>query len=109
MTHIMKACALGMALIISAPVATAVAHESHQAAEKQDSQTVTFTIEKMTCATCPITVRKAMEKVAGVLSVETDYESRTATVVFDPSKADTDAIAAASTNAGYPATVTQGS
>lgn len=50
-----------------------------------------------------------MEKVDGVLSVDTDYESKTATVVFDPSKADTDAIAAASTNAGYPATLTQGS
>lgn len=103
MTHIMKACALGMALIVSAPVATAVAHDSHQAADKQDTKTVTFTIEKMTCATCPITVRKAMEKIDGVLSVTTDYESRTAKVVFDPAKAKLDMIAKASTDAGYPA------
>ncbi len=103
MTHIMKAFALGIAVIVSAPIATAIAGEAHQAEEKQATKIVTFTIEKMTCAMCPITVRKAMEKVEGVLSVVTDYESKTAKVVFDPAKAKVDMIAKASTDAGYPA------
>lgn len=103
MKHIIKSCAIGMALIVNAPIAAATALDTHQATENQDTKTITFAIEKMTCAMCPITVRKAMEKVDGVLSVTTDYESRTAQVVFDPAKAKVDMIAKASTDAGYPA------
>lgn len=66
-------------------------------------QTATFAIDKMTCKMCPITVRKAMGKVDGVVNVSVDYEAKTASVVFNPSKTDVKAIAMASTNAGYPA------
>jgi len=69
-------------------------------------QTVTFAIEKMTCAACPITVRKAMEKVEGVTSVSVDFDAKAATVVFDPAVATPEQIGAASTNAGYPASPT---
>lgn len=64
-----------------------------------------FTIEKMTCKMCPITVRKAMEKVDGVVKATVDYDQKIATVIFDPKKTNTDAIALASTNIGYPATL----
>ncbi|MCT9000623.1 heavy-metal-associated domain-containing protein [Chelativorans intermedius] len=50
-----------------------------------------------------MTVRLAMEGVAGVKSVKVDFEAKTATVVYDPSTATVAAIAAASTDAGYPA------
>jgi len=66
-------------------------------------QTVTFAIEKMTCAVCPITARKAMERVEGVKSVAVDFDAKTATVVFDPAVTTPDQIGAASANAGYPA------
>ena len=69
------------------------------------SQTTTFAIKNMTCALCPVTVRKAMEGVAGVESVSIDFDAKTATVIFDPSVTSAGAIAAASTNAGYPASV----
>jgi mercuric ion binding protein len=39
-----------------------------------------------------------------VQSVEIDFDAKTATVIFDPTVAAPEAIAAASTNAGYPAT-----
>jgi len=74
---------------------------SVQAATTEQQQI--FAIENMTCALCPVTVRKAMEGVAGVKSVAVDFDAKTATVVFDPSQTTIDAIAAASTNAGYPA------
>lgn len=66
-------------------------------------QTVTFAVEKMTCGTCPITVRKAMERVEGVKSVSIDFEAKTATVIFDSAATSAVQIGAASTNAGYPA------
>ncbi|RLA57847.1 MAG: heavy metal transporter [Gammaproteobacteria bacterium] len=69
-------------------------------------QTVTFAVEKMTCAVCPITVRKAIEKVEGVKSVSMNFSAKTTTVVFDPAIATPEQIGAASTNAGYPASPT---
>ncbi len=68
-----------------------------------ESRTATFAIANMTCAVCPITVRTAMRRVAGVAAVEVDFEAKTATVRFDPAVATQAQIAAASTNAGYPA------
>jgi len=80
------------------------AGEASEAAVAPSERTVTFTVEKMTCAACPITVRQAMQKVEGVKSVTVDFESRTATVVFDPTVTTPDQIGAASADAGYPAT-----
>jgi mercuric ion binding protein len=68
-----------------------------------EEQTLTFAVENMYCATCPITVRKAMKSVKGVKSVSVDFAAKTATVVFDPLIATAEAIAEASKNAGYPA------
>ena len=68
-------------------------------------QTVTFAVDKMTCALCPVTVKRAMEGVEGVRTVEIDFEARTATVVFDTAATSAEAIATASANAGYPARV----
>ena len=48
-------------------------------------------------------LRLRQQRVEGVRSVEIDFEAKTATVTFDPSIASVEAIAAASTNAGYPA------
>lgn len=88
------------------PIA-ALSSTAAQAATVQTaaSKTETFAIRNMTCAMCPITVRTAMEHVDGVKSVQVDFNAKTATVVFDPSRTTPKAIAAASTNAGYPATV----
>ncbi len=71
-------------------------------------QRAIFVIANMTCALCPVTVKKAMQGVAGVRSVAVDFNAKTATVVFDPSKTTIAAIVAASTNAGYPAKETKG-
>lgn len=65
--------------------------------------TARFSIENMTCATCPISVRNAMGRVDGVKSVDVDFEAKTATVVYDPAVTTAAEIAAASTNVGYPA------
>lgn len=66
-------------------------------------QTVTFMVKNMTCALCPVTVKRAMEGVEGVRSVEIDFAARTATVLFDTASTSAEAIAAASANAGYTA------
>ena len=66
-----------------------------------------FSIEKMTCALCPITVHKAMTAVSGVIIASVDFEQKQATVVFEDSATTPATIAEASTNSGYPATLIQ--
>ena len=70
-------------------------------------RTVTLNVENMTCALCPITVSKAISSVSGVSKVEISIDDATATVVFDDAEANIEAIADASTFAGYPASEAQ--
>ncbi|ESW73233.1 cation transporter [Mesorhizobium sp. C277A] len=72
-------------------------------------RTVTFGVDNMTCASCPYIVKTSMASVAGVDDVAISLEAMTATVTFDDGKTTAEAIAAASTNAGYPAHPQQGS
>lgn len=96
----------GVAAINVLPGANAGNTAEAQTVATATEQTVTFAVEKMTCAACPITVRKAMQKVEGVKSVDVDFGAKTATVVFDPAVTTPEQIGAASTNAGYPASPT---
>lgn len=66
------------------------------------SKTVTLKVPGMTCPTCPITVKKALNKVDGVSKVEFRYEKKQAIVTFDDAKTDTKALIKATTNAGFP-------
>jgi len=65
-------------------------------------QTVTLNVSGMTCPACPITVKKALEKVPGVSKVDVRFEKKQVLVTFDDAKTNTDALVKATTNAGYP-------
>jgi len=65
-------------------------------------KTVTLNVSGMTCAACPITVKKALEKVPGVSQVDVRFEKKQVLVTFDDAKTNTDALVKATTNAGYP-------
>jgi periplasmic mercuric ion binding protein len=65
-------------------------------------QTATLAVENMTCGTCPIVVKKALEKVPGVSATAVDFDKKTATVTFDPDKASTARLTQATTDAGFP-------
>ena len=91
----MKRIRLSMlALLVLASTASASEH------------TVKFSVPGMTCPLCPITVRTAIGKVPGVKSVTTDFDAKSATVIFDDAKTTPQAIAEASANAGYPVNMT---
>lgn len=65
-------------------------------------QTTVLDVQNMTCGLCPITVKKSLEKVAGVADVKVDFDKKTATVKFDPEKASPTALVKATTDAGFP-------
>jgi mercuric ion binding protein len=68
-------------------------------------QTVTLDVQNMTCAVCPITVKKALEKVPGVTDAKVDFDQKTASVSFDPDKANVPALTKATADAGYPSSI----
>jgi periplasmic mercuric ion binding protein len=68
-------------------------------------QTVTLDVQNMTCAVCPITVKKALERVPGVTDAKVDFDKKTASVSFDADKATPAALTKATTDAGYPSSV----
>jgi mercuric ion binding protein len=69
-----------------------------------EPQTVVLDVQNMTCEPCPITVKKALDKVPGVAATKIDLAKKTATVKFDPERANVAALVQATTNAGYPST-----
>ena len=66
-----------------------------------DPQTVVLDVQNMTCELCPITVKKALGKVPGVAATKIDLAKKTATVKFDPDRANVAALVKATTDAGY--------
>ncbi len=86
-----------IALLLLLPVA--------QAGEAPRQQGVTLLVENMTCGLCPVTVRKALEKVPGVIGAEVTAVgdgTGLAKVTFDPAETGVEALVRATTEAGYP-------
>lgn len=92
-----------ISLAIAGGLAFAAAQNSQAPVAQAEQASASFTVDNMTCATCPISVKKAMMRVEGVKSVDIDFETKTAQVVFDPARTTPDAIGAASSDVGYPA------
>jgi mercuric ion binding protein len=69
------------------------------------TQTVILSVPGMTCAACPITVKKALSKVEGVSQVDVTFEKREAVVTFDDAKASVQKLTKATEDAGYPSSV----
>lgn len=69
------------------------------------TQTVTLSVPGMNCATCPITVKKALTQVSGVNKTEISLDKREAKVSFDDAKTNVEALTRATKDAGYPSTV----
>ncbi len=72
-------------------------------------RTVVLNVANATCELCGPIVKRALSRVPGVLDVQITEkdEAAIAKVRFDDSRADTAALIAATTNAGYPSRVEQ--
>jgi periplasmic mercuric ion binding protein len=73
-----------------------------------DFSRIQLSVPGMDCELCPVTVRKALEKTAGVKSARVDLASKTATVEYDPHITSPRKLTAATERAGYPSTVKGG-
>ena len=71
------------------------------------SKTVTLSVPGMTCAACPITIKKALTEVDGVTDAEVSFDKKEAVVTFDDAKTDVSTLIEATTDAGYPSRAAQ--
>lgn len=62
---------------------------------------VVLRVDGMSCATCEIAVRRALKQVDGVASADVSVATNSATIDFDPRKADADKLIAAVNSTGY--------
>ncbi|MHB1743849.1 MAG: mercury resistance system periplasmic binding protein MerP [Acidobacteriaceae bacterium] len=88
-----------MKRIVSAAMAAALCIAPLWAA----TQTTTLKVAGMTCPVCPITVKKALQKVPGVSRIDVNYPQKEVVVTFDDTKTNEKALVKATTGAGYPA------
>ena len=72
------------------------------------TQTTTLKIPGMTCAACPITVKKALQRVSGVSRIDVNYPKKEVVVTFDDAKTNEKALIKATTDAGYPSEFVKG-
>lgn len=72
--------------------------QSALALEKQ----AVLTIQNMVCESCPIIVKKSLERVEGVKKVSVSYKGKTATITYENEKAKVSDLIKATTDAGYP-------
>ena len=92
---LVSAIGLSLAVLSSSPVLAAM-------------KTVTLSVENMTCAVCPITVKKSLEKVPGVTQTKVSFETKEAIVTYDDSKTTLKTLEHATSEAGYPSSVKKG-
>ena len=73
-----------------------------------EQKTVVLSVPGMYCAACPITVKKALEKVHGVEKVKVTYEPKEAVVTFDDAKTGLEKLMEATKQAGFASSVKSG-
>ncbi len=73
--------------------------------ESTDTREVVLDVAGMTCAACPVTIRKSLGNVEGVIEANVSYEDKNAVIRYDTTKTSTGELIEAIRNAGYEATV----
>lgn len=68
------------------------------------TRTTTLSVPGMTCPACPITVEKALSRVAGVEKTRIVLDRRQAVVTYDDTQTGPAGLIKATTDAGYPST-----
>ena len=68
-------------------------------------KSVTLAVPGMTCPTCPVTIKKALMKEQGVVSVTVRYEKKELIVSFDDAKTTPDAIMKSTAALGFPSQI----
>ena len=72
-----------------------------------EPKTAVLDVPSMFCSLCPVTVRKALMRVPGVLEAKADLATKRAEAKYDPDKVSAESLANAVSDAGFPAMLHQ--
>ena len=90
-------------LSLALPLALALASVAPLA--RAEPRTLQLEVKGMNCASCPLTVRLALRKTAGVIDAKVTLEPPLAIVTFEAAKTTPELLMRATTNAGYPSSL----
>ena len=97
------ACAAGAICPLCKEDADARPQQAIAVSKRADTATVRLHISKMTCATCTVTARVALKKLAGVHDATVTYSDSLGVVRYDPQRVTPSQIAEHLTRlTGYP-------
>ena len=68
-------------------------------------QTIKLSVPGMSCASCPYMVKQAISAIDGIKTVEATMEDRSATVTFEDTLTNIEAIQHATASIGYPSSL----
>ncbi|MEE9267598.1 MAG: cation transporter [Gammaproteobacteria bacterium] len=93
-----------LAPVSSRASATAVA-PSDLALAQVNVETATLKVDGLWCPSCSYIVRSVLMEVPGVLDAKVSMFAKTATVTYDPTQTEVEALVAATTDYGFPSAV----
>ena len=70
-----------------------------------EENSVVLSVPGMNCPACPVTVMVAIKRVQGVKSVDADFESKLAVVIYDDELTNISSVQDAAKNVGFPSKV----
>jgi len=94
-----------LGMLIFPNVAGSLASKSQTTAQTTQTNRITLEVKGMTCAACPVTVTKSLEKLDGVQRANATLSPPEAIVVYDPNKVSIKQLVEATTNAGFPSSM----
>ncbi len=89
----------------SPQVSAATAAPTALAPAQENLRTAVLKVEGMWCGSCAYFVKQALMETPGVLDAKVSMRTATATVTYDQTQTEVEALIAATTNYGYPSTV----
>lgn len=75
------------------------------AAGAAEPKRVVLDVPGMNCSLCPISIKKVLERVPGVLDAKFELATKSAEVTYDPDRTSPKALAKAVADEGYPASI----
>lgn len=97
------AAVMGAALGCRGEAPAREARPSARASEEETIKTATLAVQGMTCTACGVAVKWTLERVAGVVSAEVDYEGAMARAQYDPARVEVAELVQAIESLGYSA------
>jgi copper chaperone CopZ len=89
----------------SPQIAAATTASSSAAPAQENISTAKLKVDGMWCSGCAYVVKQALMRTPGVHSATVSMLTRTATVTYDPTQTEVEALVAATTNYGYASAV----